>query len=64
MKGGAAKWKDGHWTLETSRALKTGSKFDHDFVPARDVYLWVNVFDPTQIRHTWHARPVRIVTQE
>jgi hypothetical protein len=63
MKGGAAKWKDGHWTLETSRALKTGSKFDDDFAPGRDLYLWVKVFD-TQIRHTRHARPVRIVTQE
>jgi cytochrome b subunit of formate dehydrogenase len=61
---GVAKWKDGYWTLETSRALKTGSKFDHDFVPGRDLYMWANVFDHTQIRHTRHARPVRIVTQE
>ena len=61
---GAAKWKDGHWHLETMRALKTGSKFDHDLVPGRDLYMWVNVFDHTQIRHTRHARPVRIVTQE
>lgn len=60
---GVAKWKDGHWTLETSRALKTGSKFDHDFVTDRDLYMWVNVFDHTQIRHTRHARPVRVVTQ-
>jgi cytochrome b561 len=60
---GVAKWKDGHWTLETSRALKTGSKFDHDFVTDRDIYMWVNVFDHTQIRHTRHARPVRVVTQ-
>ena len=59
----AAKWKDGHWTLETSRALKTGSKIDRDFVTDRDIYMWVNVFDHTQIRHTRHARPVRVVTQ-
>ena len=32
---GAAKWKDGYWTLEISRDLKTGGKFDHDFVPGR-----------------------------
>ena len=32
---GAAKWKDGYWTLEMSRDLKTGSKFDHDFVPGK-----------------------------
>ena len=61
---GAAKWKDGHWHLEVVRALKTGSKYDHDFVTDRDLYMWVNVFDHTQIRHTRHARPVRIVTQE
>lgn len=61
---GAAKWKDGRWHLEVARALKTGSRYDHDFVPGRDLYMWVNVFDHTQIRHTRHARPVRIVTQE
>jgi cytochrome b subunit of formate dehydrogenase len=60
---GAAKWKDGHWHLETVRNLRTGSKYDHDFVPGRDLYMWVNVFDHTQTRHTRHVRPVRIVTQ-
>jgi cytochrome b subunit of formate dehydrogenase len=61
---GAARWKDGMWTLETSRDLKTGSKFDKDFVPGRSLYMWVSVFDHTQTRHTRHHRPVRIVTQE
>lgn len=61
---GAAKWKDGHWHLELVRALKTGSKYDHDFVPGQNLYMWFNVFDHTQIRHTRHPRPVRIVTQE
>ena len=61
---GAAKWKDGHWHLETMRMLKTDSKFDHDLMPGRDLYMWVNVFDHTQIRHSRHARPVRIVTQQ
>ena len=60
---GAAKWKDGHWSLETVRALRTGSKYDQDFIPGQDLYMWVNVFDHTQIRHTRHARGVRIVTQ-
>jgi len=61
---GAAKWRDGHWHLEVSRNLRTGSKFDHDFVPGRDIYAWFNVFDHTQTRHTRHVRPVRIVVQE
>ena len=61
---GAVHWSDGHWYLETVRALRTGSKYDHDFIPGRNLYMWVNVFDHTQIRHTRHARPVRIVVQD
>jgi hypothetical protein len=60
---GAPKWKDGHWQLEVVRALRTGSKYDHDFVAGQNLYMWVNVFDHTQVRHTRHARPVRVVTQ-
>ena len=29
---GGARWKDGYWTLEIARKLKTGSKYDKDFV--------------------------------
>ena len=39
----------------TSRELKTGSKYDQDFVPGKDLYMWVSVFDHTQTRHTRHA---------
>ena len=53
-----AKWKDGHWTLEVSRKLKTGSKYDQDFIPGKPLYMWVAVFDHTQTRHTRHVRPV------
>ena len=61
---GGAKWKDGYWTLELSRDLKTGSKYDHDFEPGKPLYMWLNVFDHTQTRHTRHPRPVRVVVQE
>jgi hypothetical protein len=61
---GASRWRDGYWTLEVTRKLKTGSKYDKDFEPGRDLYMWVSVFDHTQTRHTRHPRPVRIVTQE
>lgn len=61
---GAAKWKDGHWTLELSRDLRTGSQYDHDIVPGRDLYFWFNVFDHNQTRHTRHQRPVRVVFEE
>jgi cytochrome b subunit of formate dehydrogenase len=61
---GAALWADGHWTLVTSRDLKTGSQYDQDFVPGKPLYMWVGVFDHTQTRHTRHTRPVRIVVTE
>lgn len=55
-----ARWKDGYWTLEASRDLKTGSAYDVDFEPGTPVYLWVAVFDHTQTRHTRHVRPVTL----
>ena|SRR5215217_3439092 len=61
---GGARWKDGFWTLEIERKLKTGSKYDKDFVPTKNLYMWVAAYDHVQTRHTRHARPVRIVTQE
>ena len=57
---GAARWQDGYWTLEASRRLETGSQFDVDFNSGEPLYMWVSVFDHTQIRHTRHARPVRV----
>ncbi len=61
---GAARWKAGHWHLETSRDLRTGSQFDKDFITGKDLYMWVSVFDHTQVRHTRHARAVRVVVKE
>jgi hypothetical protein len=61
---GGARWKDGFWTLEIERKLKTGSKYDKDFVPGKDIYMWVSAFDHVQTRHTRHPRPIRVVTQE
>jgi cytochrome b subunit of formate dehydrogenase len=61
---GGSRWKDGYWTLEIARKMKTGSKYDKDFVAGKPIYMWVAAFDHVQTRHTRHARPVRIVTQE
>ena len=61
---GSAHWQDGHWTLVTSRKLKTGNKYDQDFTPGRDLFLFVAVFDHTQTRHSRHQRGVRVVVQE
>jgi hypothetical protein len=57
---GGARWKDGVWTLEASRELRTGSPYDIEIVPGGTLYLWVAVFDHNQTRHTRHARPVAV----
>ena len=53
-----ARWKDGWWTLEVSRKIKTGGAKDLDF--DQPLYMWVSVFDRNQTRHTRHMRPVRL----
>jgi cytochrome b561 len=58
LKGGS-KWKDGYWTLEIERSLKTGNDDDLDLVSG--LYIWVAVFDHNQTRHTRHARPVKLI---
>ncbi len=57
----SARWQDGYWTLEATRRLETGSRYDVDFIAGEPLYLWVAAFDHTQIRHTRHARPVRLM---
>jgi hypothetical protein len=59
IRGGSA-WKDGYWTLETSRELTTGSKYDVDFNSKEPLYFWLSVFDHNQTRHTRHMRPVQV----
>ena len=54
----AARWLAGRWTLEVSRRLNTGSKFD---IPiATGVSMWVAAFDHSQTRHTRHLRPIKL----
>lgn len=56
-----AQWKDGWWTLEASRLLDTGSKFDQPIVTGS--YMWVAVFDHNQVRHTRHVQPLQLRLQ-
>ena len=56
-----AQWKDGWWTIEASRVLDTGSKFDQPIATGN--YMWVSVFDHNQVRHTRHAIPMKIKLQ-
>lgn len=53
-----AHWQDGVWTLEASRVLDTGSKFDQPIESG--MFLWVAVFDHNQVRHTRHIHPLRL----
>jgi Ethylbenzene dehydrogenase/Prokaryotic cytochrome b561 len=56
-----AQWKDGWWTLEATRVLDTGSKFDQPI--ADGMFMWFGVFDHNQVRHTRHVRPLRLQLQ-
>ena len=56
-----ARWKDGWWTLEASRKLDTGSKYDQPIVPG--MFMWVAVFDHVQVRHTRHVHPMKLHLQ-
>lgn len=56
-----AQWKDGWWTLEASRLLFTGSKFDQSLQTGN--FMWVSVFDHNQVRHTRHIQPLQIKLQ-
>ena len=61
---GGVPWEDGYWTLETKRKIVSDSKHDVSFDGREPLYMWVSVFDHTQIRHTRHQRPVRLVIGE
>ena len=53
---GAAKWADGWWTLEMSRDLLTGSKYDMQFEPGRaDLPLRLGLRQQPDPPHPAHA---------
>lgn len=58
---GVATWKNGWWRLEARRRLDTVSPYDLPI--ASGIFLWVGVFDHSQIRHTRHLRPLRLVLE-
>lgn len=54
----AGVWKDGYWHLEMARNFETDSDYDRSITD--DTYLWFSSFDHSQIRHTYHLRPLRL----
>jgi hypothetical protein len=54
-------WKDGWWTLEVRRLVRTGSAFDQPI--ENGLFMWFAVFDHNQVRHTRHLQPLRLTLQ-
>jgi Ethylbenzene dehydrogenase len=57
---GAAHWAAGRWTLEAARRLDAKSP---DVSISSGTYMRVSVFDHTQIYHTRHIRPIRLIVE-
>ncbi len=60
----AGVWRDGYWHLELARSLETtakqGANSDFDLKLDSGMYMWFATFDHSQIRHTYHWRPLRL----
>lgn len=54
----AGVWRDGYWHLEMARNFETDSAYDKTIEDG--VFLWFSTFDHSQIRHTYHLRPLRL----
>lgn len=60
-----ANWSNGMWTLEMSRKLKTGSRYDVQFDDLSKEYAFgVAVFDNAQVRHAFAAQPNKLRFQK
>ncbi|MBI2936915.1 MAG: hypothetical protein HYY22_01780 [Thaumarchaeota archaeon] len=57
-------WKDGIWTIEMSRKLVTGSKYDVQYSNMTAEYLFgVAVFENAAVRHAWTDIPLKLTFQ-
>ncbi len=60
-----AKWVKGKWTVEFSRKLKTGSKFDIDLSDLNKGYAFgIGLFDNAQVRHAYVQAPLILQFQK
>lgn len=51
-------WANGEWQLELARTFQTESRYDITIEEA--IYLWLATFDHSQIRHSYHLRPLKL----
>ena len=57
-----AVWANGQWTLELSRPLVTGSKFDVQFDNLKSAYVFAPaIFDNAEVRHAFTTQTYRLV---
>ena len=54
-------WRNGVWTVEFARRLKTGSPFDAVF--RGELYLGIAPFDNADSKYAYHLRPIRLVVE-
>lgn len=60
-----ASWSKGMWTVEFSRKLKTGSRYDVQFDdPAKQYAFGVAVFDNAQVRHAFQTGVSKLVFEK
>jgi hypothetical protein len=57
--GAYGTYQQNQWTVELVRKLDTSS--DHDLVINDGICLWVSAFDHSQIGHTRHLTPIKLV---
>ena len=57
-----AKWHNGFWSLEVLRKLNTRS--GKDVIIQHGTCIWVAAFDHSQIAHTRHTRPIKLLFHE
>ena len=59
------KWADGKWTVEVSRKLSTGSKFDVQFdYMSKEYAFGIAYFDNAQVRHAFQERVLKLVFEK
>ncbi len=54
-------WRNGVWTVEFTRRLRTGSPYDVSF-PGQ-FFLGIAPFDNADSKHAYHLKPIRLVAE-
>jgi len=55
-------YKDGRWSLEMVRSLKSNSQYDLNITDG--IYMFISAFDHAQVAHTKHDRAIKLAFKE